>query len=82
MKNSPIKFLLLIISSIMFLNFAYAEDQFKFNITEIEITENGNLIIGSKSGKAETNDGYEIFAENFAFFRISPEFSENFSKIT
>ncbi len=71
MKNNFTKFLLLIFSVIIFFNFAYAEEQFKFNITEIEIIENGNLIVGSKNGKAETDDGYEIFAENFVYNKLT-----------
>ena len=34
---------------------------------ELIVLENGNLIIGSKSGKAETIDGYEIIGENFVY---------------
>ena len=55
----------------LFLNLSNAEEQFKFKITEIEIVENGNLIIGSKNGKAETNYGYEIIAENFVFNKLT-----------
>ena len=53
------------------INFSSASEQFKFDVTEIEITQNGNLIIGSKGGKAETNDGYEIIAENFVYNKLS-----------
>ena len=71
MKNNLIKFLLLSLLGIIFFNFSNAEEQFKFNVTELEITDNGNLIVGSKNGKAETNDGYEIFGENFFFNKLT-----------
>ena len=67
MKNNLLTFLLIILFGIIFSHKAIAEEQFKFNITEIEIAEDGNLIIGSKKGKAETYDGYEIIAENFVY---------------
>ena len=51
--------------SIIAINYSSASEQFKFDVTEIEITQNGNLIIGSNGGKAKTDDGYEITAENF-----------------
>ena len=66
-KLSLVLFLLLLTC----INFSSASEQFKFDITEIEITQNGNLIIGSKGGKAETNDGYEIIAENFVYNKLS-----------
>jgi len=67
MKNNLLTFLLIILFGIIFSHKVIAEEQFKFNITEIEIAEDGNLIIGSKKGKAETYDGYEIIAENFVY---------------
>ena len=50
MKNNFYKFFIYFILFIIFINNSNAE-QFKFNITEIEIAENGNLIIGSKMEK-------------------------------
>ena len=67
MKNKILIFYLIFFYKIIFLNISSAQDQFKFNITEIQITDNGNLIIGSKGGKAETYDGREIIAENFVY---------------
>ena len=67
MKNNISYFFITILFGIVFSNISIAEEQFKFNITEIEIAEDGNLIIGSKKGKAETYDGYEIVAENFVY---------------
>ena len=67
MKNNILFFFLILFFKIIFLNISSAQEQFKFNITEIEISENGNLIIGSKGGVAETYDGHEIIAENFVY---------------
>ena len=67
MKNNFLIFFLTLFYGINFLNISIAQDQFKFNITEIEISDNGNLIIGSKGGKAETYNGHEITAKNFVY---------------
>ena len=57
--------------SIIAINYSSASEQFKFDVTEIEITQNGNLIIGSNGGKAKTDDGYEITAENFVYNKLN-----------
>ena len=67
MKN---KFLLTFI--FFYLNFfslglSNAQDQFNFNVSEIEILDNGNKIIGSKRGEISTGDGIIIEADNFIF---------------
>ena len=65
MKN---KFLLTFI--FFYLNFfslglSNAQDQFNFNVSEIEILENGNKVIGTKRGEVSTSDGFVIEADNF-----------------
>ena len=67
MRNKLKYFILIIYFIINLFNSSGAQDEFKFNITEIEIVENGNLVIGTKYGKAETNDGFIIVAENFVY---------------
>ncbi len=47
-----------------------ADEQFNFNISEINILENGNKIVGSKRGKITTNDGLIIDADNFVYDKI------------
>ena len=71
MKNN---IAILIIS--FFLNFLIfcnvgANEQFNFDVTEIEISNNGNKIIGSKSGRVTTNDGIIIDANEFVYNKIS-----------
>ena len=46
---------------------AYSNTDFNFLISEIEIKENGNLILGFKGGKVTTNDGFEIIGEEFIY---------------
>ena len=53
----------------MFSN-ASAREIFKFDVTEIEITQNGNIIKGYNGGKAFTNDGISIKAKNFEYSKI------------
>ena len=47
-----------------------AEEQFNFNVTEIEILNNGNLIKGLKKGKVTSVDGIYIIADNFEYDKI------------
>ena len=44
-----------------------SNEVFKFNVTEIEITEDGNLFKGKNGGEAYTNDGISIKAKNFEY---------------
>ena len=71
MKNKFLKSILFLFIIINYLNLSKATEDFKFNVTEIEITQNGNLIVGSKNGKVETNDGYEIIAETFVYNKLT-----------
>ena len=57
MKNN-LKFLQFIILFYFFyLNLSVASEVFNFDVTEIEITENGDRFIGSKGGLAKSLDG-------------------------
>ena len=42
-----------------------ANEEFNFDITEIEIIENGNKVIGTNGGNVSTNDGITISANDF-----------------
>ena len=50
---------------------ANANDPFIFDVTEIEILENGNQINGYKGGTATSQDGTTITAENFYYKKIT-----------
>lgn len=70
MKN---KFLYLIINFlIIFFIFpnVVAIEQFNFDITEIEIKENGNKFIGKKRGLIKSYDGLEIEANEFEYDKL------------
>ena len=71
MKNNFFILIICLLIYIFHFNPLYAEDEFKFNITEIEITENGELILSYKGGKAVTKDGFEIIAENFSYNKFT-----------
>ena len=71
MKNNLSKLIIYLFLSLGFFSFLNAEEQFIFKVTEIDISENGNLIVGSKGGKATTNDGFEITGENFVYNKIT-----------
>ena len=58
--------LYLIISFFLFSNLN-SEETFIFNVSEIEITENGNIFKGKNGGEAYTNDGISIIAKNFEY---------------
>ena len=48
----------------------FANEQFNFNISEINILEDGNKIVGLKRGEITTNDGLIINADNFVYDKI------------
>ena len=67
MKNKLQFFFLYLIYSFLIVSHSYSNEQFIFNITEIEITKNGNQVNGYKGGTATSDDGSEIVAENFLY---------------
>ena len=71
MKNNLSKFTIYLFLCLSFFSYLNAEEQFVFKVTEINISENGNLIVGSKGGKAVTNDGFEIIGENFVYNKVT-----------
>ena len=65
MRNKTIiLFFLFLIFNISSLN---ANEQFNFDVTEIEIAENGNIIKGLKRGTITSNDGLSIESDNFEY---------------
>ena len=73
MKNKFIFYLLF--SILQFLNFvnAFAVDGFIFNVTELEISDNGNLYKGLKKGKVSSSNGITINADEFIYKKNSNE---------
>ena len=65
------KFKILIFILFIFqFNILLAQDQFNFDVTEIEIKENGNKFFGLKRGKITTDSGLVINADKFIYDKI------------
>ncbi len=67
MKNSFKYFIQIFCLYIFFINLTYANEIFNFDVTEIEVKENGNKFIGKKGGTATSLDGTIITAQNFNY---------------
>ncbi len=68
MQNKII-FIIYIIFNLFFTN-AYSDDQINFDVSEIEILDGGDRIIGKKRGTLTTNDGITIEADEFEFDKV------------
>ena len=70
MKNKLLSILLfLLVSKMLFFGVNSAE-QFNFNVTEIEISQNGDVIKGLKKGTVKTKDGIIITADTFVYEKL------------
>ena len=70
MKNK-LKYLIQIFCIYIFLiNLVSANEIFNFDVTEVEIKENGNKFVGKKGGTATSSDGTTITAINFDYDKI------------
>jgi len=67
MKNNLITLCLLFVFNFLINFSSNAYEQFNFDITEIEIVENGNKFIGKKRGEITTNDGIVINGDTFNY---------------
>ena len=65
MKNKFRNFLLILVFSQFVFKNVCAVEPFIFNVTEIEILEDGNQINGYKGGTVISEDGSEIIAKKF-----------------
>ncbi|MDC3206155.1 organic solvent tolerance protein [Candidatus Pelagibacter sp.] len=71
MKNSFFVLILVSILNINFLNLSFSQEQFNFDVTEIEINEKGNKFKGLKRGTISTNNGVYIDADTFEYDKIT-----------
>ena len=70
MKNNKLfKFIYVLVIITINFEIAYSE-QFKFNVTEIEILNNGNLYKGLNKGSIETDTGILIIADTFIYDKL------------
>ena len=65
MRNKIVIIFLIILNFIFFK--AYGDDQISFDVTEIEILDGGNKIIGKNRGTISTNNGIIVKADEFEF---------------
>ncbi len=77
MKNNLKSLFIIILFNFLIISNIKADDQFNFNVSEIDILENGNKIIGSKRGKISTNDGIIISADKFEYDKIKNTLNAN-----
>ena len=68
MKNRFIKIIFLISFCLNFFECSYGEE-FTFNISELEIEDNGNLYRGVNKGKITTDNQIEITSNNFKYLK-------------
>ena len=70
MRNKYLFFLIvLMVSNLFYFNVNSAE-QFNFDVTEIEISQNGEVIKGVKKGTINTNNGITIKADTFIYKKL------------
>ena len=66
MKNSFIKFFLILLIVLNFFQQSVSDD-FNFEVSELQIYDDGNLIKGINGGKVTSNNGIVIIANNFEY---------------
>ena len=69
MKINIFYFVVILFINNLLSTLSFGNDQFNFDVSEIEIIDNGNIIKGIKKGIATTNDGLSIEADEFIFFK-------------
>ena len=71
MKNNLVIIIIFIISNFFTVTEVKSKEIFKFDVTNVEILENGNLFKGYNGGEASTNDGIKIIAETFKYNKLT-----------
>ena len=77
MKNKLRSFIIIFFYFFLLTKSVNSNEPFIFNVTEIEILENGNQINGYKGGTATSEDGTTITAEKFFFQQTYKYFRSN-----
>ena len=67
MKNKILHILVYIIFNFLIYSSVSSAEQFNFDVTEIEILQNGNVIKGLNKGSINTNNGITITADTFVY---------------
>ena len=71
MKNKLKSYIFILFCFFLLSKSVNANEPFVFNVTEIEILEDGNQINGYKGGTATSEDGSTITAENFFYNKLT-----------
>ena len=71
MKNKFKGFLYILFFFFIAFKYVNANEPFIFNVTEIEILEEGNQIYGNKGGTATSKDGSTITGKNFFYNKLT-----------
>ena len=66
MLNKNFIFFVIFFFNLIFSN-VFSNDQLNFDISQIEILDGGNKIIGKKRGKITTNNGITVNADQFEY---------------
>ena len=67
MQNKFLSILIIFLVNLILISTVKAEDEFNFSITEIEILNNGNKIVGKNRGDISTSNGLTISANSFEY---------------
>ena len=70
-NNKKISIISLILIFFFLSSETYPQNQFNFDVTEIEIKDNGNNFIGLKRGTAKSDSGLTIEADRFEYNKIT-----------
>ena len=70
MKNKFLSFFIILFVSKLFVFNVNSAEQFNFDVTEIEILQNGDVIKGIKKGTINTSDGITITADSFVYEKL------------
>ena len=71
MKNKIYIYIIIFLLSFFITKKINSEEIFNFNVSELAVTEEGNLFRGSNGGEASTDDGISIKAQNFEYNKIN-----------
>ena len=67
MKNRNFPLLIVVLLNFIITSNLSSQEIFNFNVSELEITQNGNLYRGINGGEIITNDGVSIVSDNFEY---------------
>ena len=71
MKNKNFFLFFAVLLNLIITSNLYSQEIFNFNVSELEITQNGNLYRGINGGEISTNDGVSIVSENFEYNKLA-----------